>query len=97
VLQVSGTDESLILSNRKDLEEGLEESCIDVERTRRRYANEFKEDALQMMLDRHTAQSVMERLGLLNVKILYHWKLERPAQSGPVASSLEVRAREFEN
>jgi transposase len=50
-----------------------------------------------MMLDRHTAQSVMERLGLLNVKILYHWKLERPAQSGPVASSLEVRVREFEN
>jgi len=65
--------------------------------TRRRYGNEFKEDALQMMLDGHATQSVMERLGLLNVKILYHWKLERPAQSGPVASSLEVRVREFEN
>jgi hypothetical protein len=32
VLQVPGTDESLVLSHRKNLEEGSEESCVDVER-----------------------------------------------------------------
>jgi len=65
--------------------------------TRRRYTDEFKEEAVQMMLDGHTAPSVMERLGLPNVNMLYRWKQERLTQSGPVASALETRVRELEN
>ena len=65
--------------------------------TRRRYTDEFKEEAVQMMLDGHTAPSVMERLGLPNVNMLYRWKQERLTQSGSVASSLEARVRELEN
>ena len=41
--------------------------------------------------------SVMQRLGLPNVNMLYRWKQERLTQSGPVASSLETRVRELEN
>jgi transposase len=65
--------------------------------TRRRYTEEFKSEAVQMMLDGHTAPSVMQRLGLPNVNMLYRWKQEQLTQSGPVASSLETRVRELEN
>jgi transposase-like protein len=65
--------------------------------TRRRYTNEFKEEAVQMMLDGHIAPSVMARLGLPNVKMLYRCAQEQVTQSGPVASSLEARVRELEN
>lgn len=64
--------------------------------TRRRYTLEFKEEAVQMLLDGHSAPSVMERLGLPNVNMLYRWKKEQLVQSGPVASSLEARVRELE-
>ena len=33
-------------------------------KTRRRYPDEFKEEAVQMLLDGHTAPSVCQRLGL---------------------------------
>ena len=64
--------------------------------TRRRYTDDFKAEAVQMLLDGHTAPSVMTRLGLPNVNLLYRWKQERLTQSGPVASSLEGRVRELE-
>jgi transposase len=79
------------------LKRAQKEAVSTLKNTRRRYANEFREDALQMMLDGHTAQSVMERPGLLNVKILYRWRQERWSRSGPVTSWLEGRVREFEN
>ena len=65
--------------------------------TRRRYTDEFKEEAVQMLLDGHTASSVIQRLGLPNVNMLYRWKKEQLIHSGPVASSLEARVRELEN
>jgi len=63
---------------------------------RRRYSDEFKEEAVQMLLDGYTAPSVKERLGLPNTNMLYRWKQEQLARSGPVASSLEARVRELE-
>jgi transposase len=63
---------------------------------RREYPDEFKEEAVQMLLDGHTAPSVVERLGITNVNMLYRWKKEQLARSGPVASSLEARVRELE-
>ena len=65
--------------------------------TRRRSTDEFKSEAVQMMLDGLSAPSVMKRRGLPNVNMLYRWKQERLTQSGPVASSLETRVRELEN
>ncbi len=64
---------------------------------RRSYSDEFKEEAVQMLLDGHTAPSVKDRLGLSNVNMLYRWKQELLRQSGPVASALEARVRELEN
>ena len=63
---------------------------------RRRYTDEFKEEAVQMLLDGHTAPSIKERLGLPNCAMLYRWKQEQLARCGPVAGSLEARVRELE-
>jgi transposase len=63
---------------------------------RRIFPKEFKEEAVQMLLDGHTASSVAKRLGLSNANVLYRWKSEQLAQSGPVASALEVRVHELE-
>lgn len=65
-------------------------------RQRRDYSKEFKEEAVQMLLDGHTAPSVVKRLGISNVNVLYRWKTEHLAQSGPVASTLEARVKELE-
>ncbi len=65
--------------------------------SRRRYTDEFKSDAVQMLMDGHTAPSVQKRLGLPNANLLYRWKQEQLTKSGPVASSLEARVRELES
>lgn len=63
---------------------------------RRRFTREFKEEAVQMLLDGHTAESVASRLVLKGTQCLYRWKKEVLTQSGPLAGSLEGRVRELE-
>lgn len=63
---------------------------------RRVFTNEFKLDAVQMLLDGHTAGSIASRLGLSGSNLLYRWKREQLQRSGPVASSLEARVRQLE-
>ena len=63
---------------------------------RRRYTEDFKEEAVQMLLDGHTAKSVCERLGLSGTNLLYRWKRLQLERTGPVATSLEARVRELE-
>ena len=62
----------------------------------RQFTDEFRRAAVQMMLDGHTASSVVQRLGLSGTNLLYRWKREQPERSGPVATSLEERVRELE-
>jgi transposase len=64
---------------------------------RQRYTDEFKREAVQMLLDGHSASSVTQRLGLSGSQLLYRWKREQMEQSGPVATSLEARVRELES
>jgi transposase len=64
--------------------------------SRRVYTDEFKHEAVQMLLDGHTAGSVASRLGLSGTNVLYRWKREQLQRSGPVATSLEARVRELE-
>lgn len=64
---------------------------------RRRFPDDFKREAVQMLLDGHTASSVAERLGLSNTSVLYRWKGEQLEETGPVATSLEARVRELES
>jgi transposase len=63
---------------------------------RREFTEEFRREAVQMMLDGHTAASVAERLGLSSTNLLYRWKREHLERSGPVATSLEARLRDLE-
>ena len=65
--------------------------------SRRGYTEEFKREAVQMLLDGHTASSVCERLGLSGSNLLYRWKREQLDRTGPLATSLEARVGELEN
>lgn len=49
-----------------------------------------------MLLDGHSAKSVVDRLGLSGTNLLYRWKSDQLKKSGPVASTLESRVRELE-
>lgn len=64
---------------------------------RRRFTEEFKREAVQMLLDGHAASSVAQRLGLARTNVLYRWKQQQMERSGPVATSLEARVRELES
>jgi len=71
---------------------------IEAVPTRRRaFTDEFKQEAVQMLLDGHSAQSVAERLGLSTTNLLYRWRRQQLERSGPVATSLEARVRELES
>jgi transposase len=65
-------------------------------RTRRRFTDEFKKEAVALLLDGHSASSVADRLGLANTNLLYRWKQAQLDESGPIASSLEARVHELE-
>ena len=62
---------------------------------RRSFSQEFKREAVQMMLDGHTAKSVCNNLGIGNTNLLYRWKAELVADIGPAAESLDNQVREL--
>ena len=64
---------------------------------RRVFSQELKQDAVQMLLDGHTASSIVERLGISGTNILYRWKKEQLASSGPIANAMDSKLREVEN
>ena len=64
--------------------------------SRRVYTREFKEEAVEMLLDGHSASSVCERLGLSGTNLLYRWKRQILQGEGGIASNLETRCRELE-
>lgn len=65
-------------------------------RSRRRYSEELKAEAVQMLLDGHSAESVASRLGLSGTNVLYRWKAKLLTSSGPAATALEARVLELE-
>lgn len=62
---------------------------------RRRFTQEFKQQAVQMLLDGYSASSVSENLGIGNTNLVYRWKAEQVAEGGPVAESLDSEVREL--
>ena len=64
--------------------------------SRRQYSDEFKSEAVQMLLDGHSAESVASRLGLSGTSVLYRWKSRLISASGPAATALETRVHELE-
>jgi transposase len=63
---------------------------------RRSYSEELKQEAVQMLLDGHSAQSVVSNLGLSGTSLLYRWKAQVLTASGPAATALESRVQELE-
>ena len=66
-------------------------------RTRRSYTEEFKQEAVQMLLDGHSAPSVAQRLGLSNPNVLYSWKKAILQRSGSVGRNLGDRVAQLED
>ncbi|TWT68049.1 transposase [Crateriforma conspicua] len=63
---------------------------------RRQFTKEFKEQAVQMLLDGHSAPSIVERLGLSGTNLLYRWRRELVGQSGKTTEVLDDRVRKLE-
>ena len=63
---------------------------------RRAYSDEFKEEAVQMLLDGHRPKAVAANLGLSGTNLLYRWKAKLLEHSGPAAATLEGRVRQLE-
>lgn len=63
---------------------------------RRQFTDEFKRDAVQMLLDGHSAPSIAERLGLSSTTQLYRWKKAQLMVNGPVATALDARVIQLE-
>ena len=64
--------------------------------SRRKFTEEFRREAVPMLLDGHTATRVAERLGLDDPTLLYTWKARQLEHAGPVASTLEERVKQLE-
>jgi transposase len=63
---------------------------------RRVYPEELKQEAVQMLLDGHSAASVAQNLGLPHPSLLDRCKAQALDQAGTAASALEVRVRQLE-
>ena len=66
-------------------------------RSRRSYTEEFKQEAVQMLLDGHSASSVAQRLGLSGPNVLYRWKKAALHSAGPAARTLGDRVAQLED
>jgi transposase len=64
--------------------------------SRRQFTDEFRREAVQMLLDGHAAPDVADRLGLSGPGLLYRWKAQHLRRSGPVATALDDRVRRLE-
>ena len=64
-------------------------------RTRRTFTKEFKQEAVQMLLDGHSASSIATNLGLGRTSMIYRWKAELIDRSGPVAEALDDEVRQL--
>lgn len=65
-------------------------------RSRHVYSQEFRQEAVQLLLDGHSAASVARRLGLSSPNLLYRWKTESIRLAGPAARTLGDRVHQLE-
>ena len=65
-------------------------------RSRHVYSEEFRQEAVQMLLDGHSASSVANRLGLTSPNLLYRWKKDSLRRAGPAARTLGDRVHHLE-
>lgn len=63
---------------------------------RRQYTDEFKREAVQMLLDGHSATSIAQRLGISGAHLLYRWRTKFARQAGVVGDALDARVKALE-
>jgi transposase-like protein len=63
---------------------------------RRIYTDEFKRDAVAMLLDGHSASSIVQRLGISGTNLLYRWKKQQVQTAGIVGEALDSRITQLE-
>jgi transposase len=63
--------------------------------TRTTFTDDFKQQAVQMILDGHSAASVARNLGVKNVNNLYRWKAEILAKGGQATEGLDETNKEL--
>ncbi len=66
-------------------------------KTRRVYDEDFKREAVAMLLDGHSAKSVAERLGDSCPTVVRRWKRQQLVQAGPVADAMDTQVKELRN
>ena len=64
---------------------------------RRQYSKDMKAEAVQMLFDGHSAESVVKNLGISGTSLLYRWKNDLLEKSGPAATALESRVQQLED
>lgn len=62
---------------------------------RRTFTDQFKQEAVQMLLDGHSACSIAKNLGINNANNLYRWKAEAVTRGGRVAETCDAQVREL--
>lgn len=62
---------------------------------RRSFTKEFKQQAVQMLVDGHSAKSIVTNLGIGNTNLIYRWKSELIANGGAVTEALDDEVRQL--
>ena len=65
---------------------------VKKQKPRRVYDDNFKAEAVQMLMDGHSATSVALRLGVSCPTVVRRWKREQLAQAGSVADVMDNRS-----
>lgn len=68
----------------------------NTKKSRRVYTDEFKQQAVRMLLDGHSAMSIADRLGLPGASLLYKWKRQLVNEASPVADGMDAKLRELQ-
>ena len=63
---------------------------------RRGYSHELQQEAVQMLLDGHSAESEVSNLGLSGTGLIYRWKAKFLETSRPTATKLKARVGQLE-
>ena len=66
-------------------------------KSRRTYDDEFKQQAVQMLFDGHSARSVCERLGISCPSILNRWKRQQKKDAGPIADVMDSQIADLQS
>jgi len=64
-------------------------------KSRRRYTDEFKQDAVRMLLDGHSSRAVADRLGISSVSMLNRWRRKIEPPDSPVDSPRDAPVQEL--